>query len=231
MRNYGSYIYLLPLLFLGLMASCKKEQQYLIVKVPNPQDSVWPIGKDTLVRAEPDDWPTKPQPIAKWIAYDIPAGAHDALQSNFGPFSGDTLIFDLTFDTTALYTSAIPENQADWNKVLGFSHCSTFHQENSVRLVWRHTPNVGIELAGYYYVNSVRSWQIIDTIQVADTVHAKIFVSPTAYQVSINQKTVVKPQTCATRQNSYWLYPYFGGDEVAPQRIIIHIKTTKPLVN
>jgi hypothetical protein len=169
--------------------------------------------------------PTEPiDSTITWTTYTIPAGEHFVLQNSYPKLDSAILHFDLTFDSSAIYTSVLPENQFDWNKVIGFSDCSTHHHQNSLRLGWRWNPTIGIQLATYKYVNGVRSFQIVDTVQVFDTVNVFLEKMGSTYHTRINSKVVIEPRGCSEINESYLLLPYFGGDETAPDTIKIYIK-------
>ncbi|NVK03412.1 MAG: hypothetical protein HWD92_01255 [Flavobacteriia bacterium] len=162
--------------------------------------------------------------MEEWDTYVIPTGNHYSLQNTFEEIRLDTLAFDLTFDSSAIYQSVNPNNQKDWNKVIGFSDCQSFHQSNSARLGWRWTPNVGIELGAYTYQNDNREFAEIDTIQIGDTVHSRIIKLDSTYAFDIGSKRYLATRGCSTDSVAYWLYPYFGGDEPAHDTVRIYLK-------
>ena len=171
--------------------------------------------------------PTPPVPptpeIPIWQTFHIDAGNHSANESNFQLFTNDTLAFQLTFDESAIYQTIDPQHQLSWSKILGFSDCGTHHHTNSARLVWRWNENTGIELAGYVYIDGVRTWNIVDTIQVNDTISASIYRTPNSYVITTNETKSVQFNRLCNAGISYWLFPYFGGQEPAPQDILVHI--------
>ncbi|MCH8553578.1 MAG: hypothetical protein LAT76_00335 [Schleiferiaceae bacterium] len=164
-----------------------------------------------------------PSETPSWQTYHIDAGNHSANESNFQLFTKDTLAFKMTFDETAIYQTIDPQHQLSWSKVLGFSDCGTHHHSNSARLVWRWNENVGIELAGYVYIDGVRTWNIVDTIQVNDTVSATVYRTLNSYVITTQETKSVQFSRHCSDGISYWLYPYFGGQEPAPQDVRVHI--------
>lgn len=179
------------------------------------------------VTQEPPIAPT--DSFGLWKTYVIPKGAHFSINNIYQPYDSAQLHFDLTFDSSAIYTSILPDNQADWNKVFGFSDCGTHHQQNSLRLGWRWNPSAGIELATYTYLDGVRSFWIIDTIQVHDTINVRLIKQNTAdYSTWINWSGYQEARGCTGITPSYLLYPYFGGDEPAHDTVRIHIRWLKP---
>ncbi len=170
--------------------------------------------------------PPKPvEPTLKWETFIIPKGEHYCLNNTLKQASDSSLSFELAFDSSALYTSVLPENQFDWNKVLGFSDCGDLHQTNSLRLVWRHAIGVGIELAAYTYKNGVRDFEVLDTVAVGDTVAVELLKQQSGhYQTRIGSKVFIETRECTTLTSTdYLLYPYFGGDETAPDTVRVHI--------
>ena len=69
--------------------------------------------------------------------YRIPHGQHYSDQSFFIATNYDELKFTVKFDSTAVYTTQIPENQYDINKLYGFADNNAQHQEFSARIGWR----------------------------------------------------------------------------------------------
>ena len=172
-----------------------------------------------------DKTPTPLEPIPHgWSTYTIPAGNNYCLESKVLEIKSNLIQFQVTFDSTAVYQTTHAENQADWNKVIGYSDCGSFHQQNSLRLGWRYTPNVGIELAGYSYVNGTRIAPILDTIQVHDTITVSMAKVLQEYQINVNGKLFSQNRGCDSGAQAYWLYPYFGGNETSPQEMKIHLR-------
>ncbi len=165
------------------------------------------------------------EPTQNWETFIIPKGEHYSLTNPLTLIPDSCLKFDLAFDSSALYTSVLPENQFDWNKVLGFSDCGDLHQTNSLRLVWRHAIGIGIELASYTYKNGTRDFEILDTVAVGDTVAVELLKQQSGhYRTRIGSKIFVETRECTSLSNTdYLLYPYFGGDETAPDTVRVHI--------
>lgn len=163
--------------------------------------------------------------------YVIPEGEHYCLETNLGAFEMDQLSLEVTFDSSAIYTSVDPVNQWDWNKLIGFSDCGSFHQVNSFRIGWRWTPNYGVELAAYGYENGNRYSQAIDTIELFEKAQILISKDSSLYYLNLNGRESHHLRGCDSETVGYWLYPYFGGDEVAPDTVQIllnFLNTTAP---
>lgn len=164
-----------------------------------------------------------PEVSFDWISYTILPNTHRSLNNAIAPFKDSIMHFNVVFDSSCVYKSLVPINQLDWNKVAGFSDCNSFHQTNSLRLGWRYTPNTGIELAAYQYTNGNRSFTIVDTVQLLDTVEVEL-KRTSSYQTVLNNLTINTSRSCMGAPAAYRLYPYFGGDEVAQDTMRIHIQ-------
>lgn len=164
-----------------------------------------------------------------WENFRIPQGQHYNNLRNIGLFPHDSLAFEVVFDSTAIYQTQNPANQADWNKLMGFSDCGTHHHTNSARVVWRYLPaSGGFQLGEYYYSNGSRSFSALGNFQLNDTIPVKLYISKGYYQVEVGQKTGQEQRACNTSIGRYMLFPYFGGDETAPHDINIYIHQTYP---
>lgn len=130
--------------------------------------------------------------------------------------------FIARFDSTAIYTSLDSINQYDINKLYGFSDNNTMHHANSARIgwCWLHQK---LQLFGYIYNDSVRSSQYIKSVALNTNIDCSIKVATNKYIFTIDGTTITMPRT-ATIAKGYQLFPYFGGDEVAPHLIRIWIK-------
>lgn len=159
-----------------------------------------------------------------WVVYGIDSGNHYSNQNLFQTFKADSLAFLFAFDSSAVYQTINPANQSSWNKLFGFADCNSHHHTNSVRLSWRYKSGVGIELAGYYYSGAVRTWQVLATIQPADTLGAFIYTTDSTYELQVGNHQISSARGCTGQPAGYLLYPYFGGTEPAPQNIRIFVQ-------
>jgi hypothetical protein len=156
------------------------------------------------------------------VTYIIPQGEHTS-GTHAALFSKRNMKFSATFDNSAIYTSADPTNQLDINKLYGFSDCNSEHQTNSARFGWRWNQNQ-LQIHAYVYTDSVRSEKFITAISLNQTYQYEILTSGNEYQFSINGLSVKMPRGCDNDSDiRYKLFPYFGGDEVAPHKISITI--------
>jgi hypothetical protein len=157
------------------------------------------------------------------VHYFIKKGSHDSNQPLSLKENISILKFQAKFDSSAIYTSLTTNNQADINKLYGLSDCNSLHQVNSARFGWRWY-NSRLEILAYTYTNKVRDFKLLGVASVNAYHDYKIEFTSTSYVFSFNGKTVTLPRNCSGNVNGYKLYPYFGGDEVAPHDASIWIK-------
>jgi hypothetical protein len=159
---------------------------------------------------------------SKEVQYTIAAGSHHAV-NRYQSISKKELRFKVRFDSSAIYTTADPTNQADINKLFGFSDCGTHHHTNSARFGWRWFEEK-LELWAYTYEKGERMSELISEIDLNKTYEASIRATDTAYLFELNDTVKELSRACSGQPEGYLLYPYFGGDEVAPQDIRIWIE-------
>ena len=159
-----------------------------------------------------------------FVEYNIRKGNHYAEDNTFKQLHQAKLRFQVIFDSSAIYENAKTENQYDINKLYGFSDCKTLHHENSARFGWRWNGK-SIEIHAYWYNDTIRRHQFLDTVSVGETNELAITVFPLQYEFEIKKTRHLFPRHCnSTIITGYKLYPYFGGDETAPHDIRIRIK-------
>ncbi len=143
--------------------------------------------------------------------------------NNIGLVTSNKLKFIAKFDESAVYTTADKANQADINKLYGFSDCGSDHQSNSARFGWRWYNNQ-LEILAYTYKNQVRSEQFITAVELNKEYEYELEALDGKYVFKLDGKTVEMERGCSGNSNKYKLFPYFGGDETAPHEIKIQIK-------
>jgi hypothetical protein len=166
-----------------------------------------------------------------WKTYTIRAGEHYNSGTNFSVCAGKrTLRFRVRFSPTCIYDLG-NNNQWDINKLYGLSQ--GYHQTDSARFGWRWLlAEQKIEVLSYCYVGGVRRPAqricLLDPGQVAafkltvqDTVYTFQYLSTTGKLLA----EVREPRKHAGLESTnYKLFPYFGGDEVAPHTMDIAIQ-------
>ncbi len=196
----------LAILLLLMLAGCSKET---IDKPVLPQD-------DEVVNPYPD-----------YTKYTILKAEHYCDKTNIKSFSGSGINFKVRFDSTAIYTTTDPANQADINKLYGFTEGTNNHV-NSARIGWCWLNN-SLRLYAYTYSNSIRTMAEITRVEIGAEISCSISVSEGAYLFKINDQKLSQPRSNKTPEAAgYWQYPYFGGDEVASHNTYIYIKDLQP---
>lgn len=156
--------------------------------------------------------------------YTILKGQQYCDKNFFLPVKYQQLSFIVKFDSSAIYKTANPANQNDINKLFGFSDNNAAHHNYSARFGWRWSNNA-LRLFGYIYNNSVRSDEELGTIKIGIENNCSIKVTDSTYLFTLNHKLVTMPRESKTvKAEGYKLYPYFGGDEMAPHTVSIWIK-------
>ena len=160
----------------------------------------------------------------QYIQYIINQGQQYCNRSTYQPVQYDSLSFLVKFDSSAIYQTTNPANQDDINKLFGFSDNNAPHQQYSARFGWRWSNNA-LRLFGYNYNNGVRSSKELGIIDIGTENSCSIKVSGSNYIFTLNGNSVTMPRESKTvKAEGYKLYPYFGGDELAPHTISIWIK-------
>ena len=127
----------------------------------------------------------------------------------------------MKFDSSAIYTSVEKANQEDVNKLTGFSDCGTDHQQNSARIGWSWNGSQ-VVLYAYAYVNKLRYIKTLGEVNINQSFSCSIQARNNNYYFEADGHIDSIPRYCAGDLNyRYKLFPYFGGDESAPQEIRI----------
>lgn len=160
----------------------------------------------------------------EYVKYTIAKGEQYCDKSIFTAINYQQLSFKVKFDSSAVYQTLSPSNQTDINKLFGFSDNNAQHHQYSARFGWRWSNNA-LRLFGYIYNKGVRSWKELGTVAIGAENSCSIKVSGNTYIFNLNGKETAMPRESATTvAEGYKLYPYFGGDELAPHTISIWIK-------
>ena len=69
-------------------------------------------------------------------SYVIEEGDHSST-SKVTLITATEMTFEAVFDDSAIYETVSESNQADINKLMGFSDCTSHHHSNSARFGWR----------------------------------------------------------------------------------------------
>jgi len=141
------------------------------------------------------------------------------------PTYDDSFTFKVMFDDSAKYTSKTAENQYDVNKLIGFTDCGNMSiHKDSARVGW-NWDHGQLHVYAYTYANKVRTFEKIGDGVLNKAMEVKIKVSGDHYVFTYNGKETKMARGCSKSKSfKTWSYPYFGGDETAPQEIKILVK-------
>jgi hypothetical protein len=162
--------------------------------------------------------------VTNFTKYVIPQGEHYAIGNAYKPVDVSEMAFTVRFDSSCIYQTKTSENQADINKLYGFSDNGAAHQDFSARLGWRWSEGA-LRLFAYTYNRSARDSKELAVVPIGQDIHCAIKVAGSQYTFTVNKTTATMPRLSTTPTGKgYQLYPYFGGDEAAPHEIRIWIK-------
>jgi hypothetical protein len=159
----------------------------------------------------------------QFIQYTIKQGEQYSDNSGLKRIETEELNFEVRFDSSAIYQTALKNNQYDINKLYGFSDNNGPHHQYSARFGWRWSNNA-LRLFAYVYNNGVRQSEELGTVPIGEVIHCSIKADSSQYIFRLNDIRKVLPRGSTTPlAKGYKLYPYFGGDETAPKQISIWI--------
>jgi len=143
----------------------------------------------------------------------------------YKPIETEELKFSVKFDSSAIYQSFLSINQYDINKLYGFSDNNAHHHQFSARFGWRWSDDA-LRLFAYVYNNGIVISKELGSVTLGKEVNCSIKVGEATYTFIMDEITEYLPRSSTTPiAKGYLLYPYFGGDELAPHDINIRIKT------
>jgi len=166
--------------------------------------------------------------VTNYITYTIPQGEHYALgydSTHFIFLRATHLHFKAIFDNSAIYKTASANDQSDVNKLYGFSDNEGSHHVYSARVGWSWHKD-SLRLFGYTYNDSIRTIKQIAIVQIGKEIDCDIAVDTVnkQYLFNINGRMTPMPRKAGTSLIlGYKLYPYFGGEEVAPHTVTIKV--------
>ena len=203
--------------------SCTKPSTNPTLLVPPTKDTtttnINQIPVDTT-----DTTTTFPVVIDSFTSYIIPAGAFYVNGNVYSVFSQQSLKFKVVFDSSCIYTTVDPQNQADINKLYGFSDCGTHHHTNSARFGWNWQDGQ-MHIHAYCYADSVRLYKELGTVALNQEHTCTIEALPGMYVFTLNgQKDTMQRHCTNVVATGYKLLPYFGGTEPAPHEVRIKIR-------
>lgn len=159
--------------------------------------------------------------------YTIGSGQHSSIVRT-EPFAGNGISVIVKFDDSAIYTLQDPGNQADINKLIGFSDCGQHHQSESARFGWRWYEDE-LQILAYVYSDGNLTWELMGAIALNEEVTLELSKNEDQYVFTgtgLQTTTVSRTASCESGEN-YWLWPYFGGDEPAPHTVRVELKRSE----
>lgn len=167
----------------------------------------------------PDLFPHNPHEFKTYV---IKKGDHFS-RHTFRFFRDDVMEFAAQFDESAIYDLGSDYEQSDINKLFGFIDCGSAVHENSARFGWRWYSN-RLEIFAYCYYNGIRMDKYITSVNIGQEYTYKITATSSYYVFELDGLNVVMPRGCDESYKKEFLYPYFGGTQVAPHDIKVKIK-------
>lgn len=156
--------------------------------------------------------------------YTIRKGAHYAEGNVLRSWEGNDLRFTVFFDSSAVYTTRDPGNQADINKLYGFSDNGMDHHSYSARFGWAWTGGA-LRLYAYVYNGGKVTSQELKAVPIGKDIELRLQADGNRYLFTVGEDTQQVPRTAPLPiARGYGLYPYFGGDEPAPHNVHIFIR-------
>jgi hypothetical protein len=132
--------------------------------------------------------------------------------------------FRAILDSSCIYATVDPTNQADINKLFGFADCASHHQTNSARFGW-NWENGAMHIHAYCYAGTVRSYKELGTVTLGKAFDCKLYVLPDRYVFELEGKKDTMTRGCSDNTAiGYKLLPYFGGNEPAPHNVRVKIR-------
>lgn len=196
---------LLAVLFLSMLSGCQKSIDAADPAISTPGQTQQPQSSG-------------------WTEHLIVKGSHSSTKNPYKPTTVTEMKFVVKFDNSAIYKNVDTNNQRDINKLYGFADNNTDHHTNSARIGWRWYHNQ-LQLFAYVYNAKVQTDKFIAAVPLNQDINCSIRAEGTTYVFKVNNTTVSMHRASTTTQAiGYQLYPYFGGDEKAPQDIRISIK-------
>lgn len=131
--------------------------------------------------------------------------------------------FIFKFKSDPSYIVPNKQDQKDTNKIFGISD-GWHHRLHSVRIGWRHDPVTNeTPYCVYYYRDGEHFTQDLGLVKVNQDIYICIEIENDHYRVTTLGKQVQIPRTSKWVGPRYYLYPYFGGQQVAPKQFKIKI--------
>ena len=132
--------------------------------------------------------------------------------------------YDVCFDQSCYYPY-INNDSKDLNKLFGYGAYD--HHINSVRFAWRPDFETGkIEIFAYWYETQIRGMKKICNVSTGVFNTFSIERENDMYMLKVNTKSIIVD---FEKKRPIWRkgFPYFGGNNTAPNDMTIEFKKTK----
>ncbi|HLO72037.1 MAG TPA: hypothetical protein VK167_14255 [Flavipsychrobacter sp.] len=208
------------------ITGCKKE------KAENPITDKKPVDtaqQSSGVSATPDNILYNPAKSEIGFAdsfktYIIRKGNNYCDNNDYALTQYTFLHFRAILDSSCIYATVDPTNQADINKLFGFADCASHHQTNSTRFGW-NWENGAMHIHAYCYAGTVRNYKELGTVALNKAFDCKLYVLPDKYVFELEGKKDTMTRGCADNAAiGYKLLPYFGGNEPGPHEVRVKIR-------
>lgn len=161
------------------------------------------------------------------MKYTIKEGEHDS-GLHFGLVFGDTIRFRAKLSESCLYSvdQWLETDKKDLNKLAGFSNGFN-HEINSARIGWRCKNNDCFEITTYIHDNGnfiPGSETVLGIVYPEEWFNCSIQNIGYSYRFGFNGFFLNVSKQTKPNFFKYRLYPYFGGNHVAPQDISIYLE-------
>ncbi len=175
--------------------------------------------------------------ITGYTTYTIPKGSNFCTTRPLKSVKTSEMKFYALFDNSAVY-NLNNADQYDINKLWGFSEGFN-NQYNSCRIGWAYHDGTfdgtndmslsKLRLFAYSYAKGKVYWKEITSVPLNTDIYCSIKLSGSSYICTAIVKGVSKSATVprgtkTSTASGYQQYPYFGGNQPAPQDIFIRIK-------
>jgi hypothetical protein len=135
----------------------------------------------------------------------------------------DRIDFIFKFKSDPTYEVPNKEDQKDTNKIFGISD-SWHHHQHSIRIGWRHNPDTNeTTYCTYYYRDGKHYTEDLGPVKINQDIYVCIEIKNDCYRVTTIDKQIDIPRTSRWFGPRYFLFPYFGGQQVAPKQFKIKI--------
>lgn len=209
------------------IAGCKKEVAETIGDNNNPNDTTNIPSGIAIVADNTQHIPAKHEITIiqdSFKTYNIKNGNNYCDNNDYALSQYTFLHFRAILDSSCIYSTVDPTNQADINKLFGFADCASHHQTNSARFGW-NWENGAMHIHAYCYAGTVRSYKELGTVALNKAFDCKLYVLPDKYIFELDGKKDTMTRGCADNTAiGYKLLPYFGGNEPAPHDVRVKIR-------